>query len=151
MKKERLSSFQDLNYSGMLSEKQFPITSIVSYQTLSVTQNELYKRSMIGIEFYEKEEIYSMNSAKKDKIIKKNKQVQKLMNQWKQELTNNITNGWLSALFPKSELIKSIVNNSETSPSFMNTLSFKELGVTKEDIINKLIASKLLPSNFAAL
>jgi len=151
MKKERLNSFQDLNYSGMLSKKQFPIILVVSYETLSVTQNELYKRSMIGIEFYEKEEIYSMNSGKKDKIIKKHKQVQKLMNQWKQEITNNITNGWLSKLFPKSELIKSIVNNSETSPSFMNTLSFKELGVTKEDIINKLIASKLLPSNFAAL
>jgi len=151
MNTERFNSLQGLEYSGKLEAKQFANESIVNYEKLTKVQTELYKRCLMGMDYYDKESAYSMNSSKKLKIVKKQKDVQRLMNTWKQELTNKITNSWLTALFPKSNEIKMLAANVFTSESFVNTLSFKELGIKKTDVITKLMAENFLPKNFASL
>lgn len=151
MKAEIYNSLQELEYSGKLAHKQFKSSSIVKYETLSIVQNELYKRCLIGLEFYSPQELYFMNSAKKAKISKRHRSVQDHLNLWKQELTNGAVNKLLKSLFPKSECVVSIINNNDTDKSFKNTLTFKDLGISKAEIIDRLIEYKFLPNNFASL
>lgn len=152
MKTERFNSLQDLMYSGKLEAKQFANKSkVVMYDCLSPVQNELYKRCLMGLDFYSPQELYNMNSAKKNKIFNKHKNVQTLLNLWKQELSIEKTNKWLQVMFPKSTLISEICNDKSISKKFINTLSFKDLGITKTDVIDKLISNNMLPKNFATL
>jgi hypothetical protein len=92
-----------------------------------------------------------MNSAKKIKIKNKHLQAQRMLNTWKQELTNDLTNKLLLSLFPKSTLIKELTEGTFTSTNFVNTLTFKDLRISKADVINKFIETNLLPHNFATL
>jgi radical SAM superfamily enzyme with C-terminal helix-hairpin-helix motif len=151
MKTKSFESLQELVYSGQFAHKQIEVTSIVDYTYLSPVQTELYKRLLTGLSYYTPEQLYAMNSSKKSKIFKKHEQAQKVLNIWKQELTNKITNNLLSGLFPASQLVKDIIADNTTSNNYTNTLSFKDLCITKTDIINKFIEKNLLPHNFAAL
>lgn len=151
MKTEVYHNFQELEYSGKLSNKQFADKSIVNYKTMSSVQTELYKRVMFGLSIYEPAELYKMNSAKKNKIVRKHKEAQELFNIWKQELTNKWANSFLKNMFPKSKIVNDLCEDNSTSKQYMNTLSFKDLNISKEDIINKLISHNILPYNFASL
>ena len=152
MNTERFNSLQELEYSGKLETKQFVNESkVVRYEYLSPVQNELYKRCLMGLDFYAPEELYAMNSAKKIKISKRHKAVQTTLNLWKQELVNIKANALLNTLFPNSALIAAITSDFETDNSYVNKMTFKELGLNKENVINKLICSNFLPRNFEAL
>lgn len=152
MNTERFNSLQELEYSGKLETKQFVNESkVVRYEHLSPVQNELYKRCLMGLDFYTPQELYTMNSAKKSKIFNKHKSVQCLLNLWKQEVSIEKTNSWLAAMFPKSTLISEICNDKTISKKFTNTLSFKELGINRTAVIDKLICNNMLPKNFANL
>jgi hypothetical protein len=105
----------------------------------------------MGLDFYAPEELYAMNSAKKIKISKRHKAVQTTLNLWKQELVNMKANALLNTLFPNSALIAAITSDFETDNSYINKMTFKELGLNKENVINKLICSNFLPRNFEAL
>lgn len=149
-----LNSFdglQDMMYSGQLEIKQFPQQSIVDYTVLTPGQHKLFKHVMVGLDMYTPQELYSMNSSKKTKIYKRHKMAQTVLNLWKQELTNGITNRLLGGLFPKSALINSITSDNSVNKNFTNTLTFKQLGINKTMLINKLIQENLLPGNFATI
>lgn len=145
------SGLQELMYSGQLKEKQFPVDSIINYEVLSPTQQKMYKHVMVGLDMYTPQELYAMNSSKKSKIFKRHKQAQMALNIWKQELTNAWTNKLFSSWFPNSVLAQEIADDNSTSKNFINTLSFKDLGISKKDIINKLITENILPKNFAVI
>lgn len=142
---------QELMYSGQMEMKQFPTTSIVDYTNLTPGQYRMFKHVMVGLDMYTPQELYAMNSSKKAKIFKKHKQAQVMLNLWKQELTNAITSKLLSSLFPKSTLIAELNADNSTSSKYINTLAFKDLGINKTDIINKLIQENFLPANFATI
>jgi hypothetical protein len=59
-------------------------------------------------------------------------------------------NGPLPEIFTTAALKKLLSVEIKPDPKFICTLSFKDLGITKTDIINKLIKENLLPVNFAA-
>lgn len=151
MKTNSFEGLQELVYSGQMEHKQFPTISIVDYTHLSDVQTELYMRLIRGLDKYTPQELYAMNSAKKIKIKNKHLQAQRVLNTWKQELTNALTNKLLLGLFPNSALVKEMVDETFTSTNFVNTLTFKDLRISKADIINKFIETNLLPYNFAGL
>jgi hypothetical protein len=146
-----LESLQDVMYSGQMEMKQFPTVTTVDYTKLSATQYKMFKHLMVGLDMYTPQELYAMNSSKKSKIFKRHKQAQTMLNLWKQELTNQLSNRLLGTLFPKSQLIQELTADNSTSDKFVNTLSFKDLGISKVTIINKLISENFLPANFATL
>jgi hypothetical protein len=151
---EKIKSFEGLQefmYSGQLEMKQFPTKSVVDYTTLSTEQYRMFKHVMVGLDLYTPQELYAMNSSKKAKIFKRHKQAQTMLNLWKQELTNAFTTKLLSTLFPKSKLIAELNSDVSTSTKYTNTLSFKDLGIDRVTIINKLIQERILPPNFASL
>tara|TARA_R110001599_G_scaffold90904_5_gene238954 strand:+ start:847 stop:1299 length:453 start_codon:yes stop_codon:yes gene_type:complete len=148
------NSVQNLQYVGSFSTLQKHGNAQYMGQMskkYTVKQNELYSRLLNGLKTFTPEEIYSMNSNKKKRIHKAHTRAQQALNIWKQEITIKETNSLFNALFPNSKLTKQLINDSETTNNFKNTLSFKDLGINKNDIIRKFMEIGLLPTNFATL
>lgn len=116
-------------------------------------QNFLYKRAMFGLSVYSPEELSTMNADKKQRVAKVHQRCQLVLNLWKQQITNHLTNKIFERIFPKSEFSKLfyVKYKDATDPDFVNVLSFKDLGITKEIIVDKLIREGILPKNFYSL
>jgi|TARA_R110001592_G_scaffold360473_1_gene668885 hypothetical protein len=146
-----LQGLSDIMYTGKLENKQIPTSSFVDYTRLNKNQQEMYNKLMVGLKLYTKEELYKMNSSKKNKIFKRFKQVQSMINLWKQQILIAKTNP-VFEIFNNSSISKALVDvSNQTDDKFLCKLKFKDLGITKDKIVNKLIAENFLPQNFATL
>jgi hypothetical protein len=126
--------------------------SSIVYTPLNNHQNMLYNRALFGLALYSQEEIQEMHWEKRKRIIKVHKRAQSVLNIWKQQLTNNISTMFFNAVFPKTEFADHFEQTtSETDPDFVNKISFKELRISKAQIILKLIQEAILPPNFYEL
>jgi hypothetical protein len=116
-------------------------------------QNFLYKRSLIGVGVYDSAEIADMSNEKLKRINKIYRKTQTILNLWKQEILINNTNQMINNLFGQCKygLLKEIISNTTIDKEFICTLSFKDLSISKHDVINRLIVEKILPKNFHEL
>ena len=114
-------------------------------------QNYLYKRALYGLDALSQQELATMCSKKKQRIINVYKRAQVVLNKFKQELTIKYTNLLFKTLFPKSPITDILLSQTETDEKFKNTLTFKDLGIEKKDIITIFIAEGILPKNFLDL
>jgi hypothetical protein len=141
--------YLDISQNRYQTKKQSSVNSY-SYQksSLNLTQNQLYKSALYGLSIYNKEELEKLKWFEKEEIKKMHNKTQHVLNILKQEKLVEITNTWFRKLFPKSKVVEELCNNSEVDSSMFNTMSFKDLNISKEDIINRLILKKVLPINF---
>lgn len=116
-------------------------------------QNFLYNRALYGLSIYLLDEVMLMPLEKKKRITKIHKRSQKIMNLWKQEIVNTLANKLFTDIFPDMEITKCLVKyyGTEGDPEYVNNMSFKLLKISKEQIISKLIETKILPKNFNEL
>lgn len=116
-------------------------------------QNFLYKRALIGVGVYNSAEIADMSNDKLKRINKIHRKTQTVLNLWKQEVLIGKSNKLIAGLFsvPQYGLLKEILNDTAIDKEFVCTLSFKDLGITKNSVINRLITEKILPKNFYEL
>ncbi len=138
-------------YVGKLEEYQLtPKRTMVQYEVdqYSSYQNYLYKRALYGLSTVTEQELATMCSKKKKRIQRVYLKGQQVINLHKQKLTNSITNLLFERLFPESPLAQFFISNSETDEKFKNTLNFKDLNITKDDIIRIFIEEGVLPKNF---
>ena len=101
-----------------------------------------------------KEEIKEMHSQKRKRIVKVNKRAQHELNLWKQEKVIANTNIIFGIFNGKSSTFAQEMLAPEYStpdPNFRCTTSFKDLGVEKKEIINKLVEKGVLPPDFHLL
>lgn len=127
-----------------------PSNSPYEKDLFNEVQNFLYKRAIFGIKVYTDEQINKMNHDKKRRIIKVHKRCQNILNIWKQELCNDFTNRIFEKLFPRPEMSKFfyVTHRNSTDADYMNTLNFKDMGVSKKQIVDKLIIEGVLPKDF---
>jgi len=125
----------------------------MQYETdgYSQYQTYLYKRALYGLDALTQQELATMCSKKKQRIINVYKRAQVVLNKFKQELTIQYTNLLFKRLFPNSPLTDALLANTETDEKFKNTLTFKDLGIEKKDIISIFITEGILPKNFLSL
>ena len=114
-------------------------------------QNYLYKRALYGLNAISKEELATMCSKKKQRVNKVYQRAQVVINLYKQKLTNRYTNFVFKTLFPDSPITDFLLNNDETDPNFRNVLTFKDLNISKDQIISIFIEEGVLPKNFMSL
>lgn len=114
-------------------------------------QNYLYKRALYGLDALSQQELATMCSKKKQRIINVYKRAQVVLNKFKQELTIKYTNLLFKTLFPKSPITDILLSQTEIDEKFKNTLTFKDLNISKEQIISIFIAEGILPKNFLSL
>ena len=79
----------------------------------STYQNYLYKRVLYGLDSLTIEELNSMCSKKKTRIINVNKRAQLIINNQKHKVTKQLSDKLLSSLFPNSLLIQEIISYEE--------------------------------------
>jgi fructose-bisphosphate aldolase class 1 len=114
-------------------------------------QNYLYKRALYGLDALTQQELATMCSKKKQRIINVYKRAQVILNKFKQEITIKYTNFIFKTLFPTSPITDVLLADTEIDEKFKNTLTFKELGISKDQIITIFIAEGILPKNFLSL
>jgi hypothetical protein len=136
--------------------KQVQLTGNLKYQELetivfNTTQQRLYAETLYGLKAFSKEEITAMPASKKKIIFTHFNRVQRFLNRWKQEISNEKLNNFLTKLFYNSTFIKSFCEVNEPSDSIKDKHTFRELGITKKMIVDKLISNNLLPKNFYQL
>jgi len=92
-----------------------------------------------------------MCSKKKQRIINVYKRAQIVLNRFKQTATINYTNFLFKTLFPNSPITQFLLSETEIDEKFRNTLTFKDLNISKEQIISIFMVEGILPKNFLSL
>jgi hypothetical protein len=154
-----MSIYQKVNYDGKLGSYQRYGNKLqrqpLQYEKdpFNSYQNFLYKRALFRLAVYTQEELVKMHSDKKKRIEKVHTRAQEILNLWKQELAGQWTVKLLNTLFWHSDLVKEFTEKfgEDTDPQYISKVDFKSLGVSKVDVINKLISEKILPNNFYQL
>jgi len=125
------------------------VNVLYEIDTYNSRQNFLYKRSLFGLSIYTDQEVSEMTKEKLKRINKIYRKTQTVLNLWKQEKLLSITNQMIKIFFPNGHgYSKELLSYNYVDTSFICILSFKDLGINKKDIINKLITEKILPKNF---
>ena len=114
-------------------------------------QNYLYKRALYGLNSLTEEELCKTCSKKKQRITNVYRRAQIILNRFKQKIVMEYTNNLFQKLFPKSEITKVFNNYDNIDDTFKNTLTFKDLNISKEQIISIFMSEGILPKNFLSL
>ena len=154
-----MSTYQKVIYTGRLSEYQTKGSRYVKHNVqyekdkFNQYQNFLYKRALFGLAVYSEEEQSKMHWDKKKRIQKVHERAQQTLNAWKQLRTQEVLSQMLCAIFPKSSFVKEFHEKfaDDVDPNYISPIEFKFLGISKEDIVEKLIQEKILPTNFYQL
>jgi hypothetical protein len=121
---------------------QYEVDSYSQYQ------NYLYKRALYGLNALTEQELASMCDKKKQRISRVYLKGQQAINVYKQKLTTAYSNLFFKTLFPNAPITDFLLGNDEIDVNFKNTLTFKDLKISKEDIITVFIQEGVLPKNF---
>ena len=143
-------------YLGLLAEYQLHSPSLINsieYSKLNPYQHFLFKRVLHGLNVYKPEEVNKLHWDKRRRVTRVWKRGQKEINRWKQTLCNKKINAYLSKTFTHSPLAQALarVPADQTSDSYKNTQTFKDLGIVYEDVILKFMSLGLLPRNYFTL
>jgi len=138
-------------YRYRTSNGNDPYQMKYEHDPYSQQQNFLYKRAIFGLSVYDKEEIEAMHWQKRKRIQKVHKRTQKELNLWKQEIVNEWTNKFFITVFPNNSFTDDLVKGSFVDPEFKNDIPFMDLGISKAQIVDKLVSIGILPSNFYVL
>ena len=143
-----------LEYTGKIESYQlYRGETYMQYEQDSYNnyQNHLYKRALYGLSAFTQQELATMCSKKKQRVSKVYLKGQNVINLYKQKLTNAYSNFIFKTLFPESPLTQFFIETEETDVEFKNTLTFKDLGITKDQVIGLFITEGILPKNFHEL
>ena len=125
----------------------------MQYETdkYSQYQNYLYKRALYGLDALSQEELATMCSKKRQRIINVYRRSQVVLNKFKQQVTIQYSNFIFKTLFPNAPITDFLLSETQTDDKVKNTLTFKDLGISKDQIIAIFIAEGVLPKNFLSL
>lgn len=138
----------DGNYSQLHTAPKY-----VRDERLNTYQNLLYNRALYGLAAYDPKEVKGMHWEKKKRIDSVHKKTKSIINRWKQEMIIDNTNKFLNLLFPKSKVVKQLMEPVFNQPNdnYNANIPLKEFKVKKLDIIDKLIIEGVLPKNYYEL
>lgn len=116
---------------------------------LNTSQEFLYYRALYGLDMYTPEEIKDMKREKRRKIQRAQRKAREIIEMWKQDMLNTITNDLFSRLFPNSQFTRELLETSTTlDANFQSNLSLRSIGVTDVELASLLVKHKALPGNF---
>lgn len=136
-----------------IRDYQLKSQTVVSYEKdkYSEYQNYLYKRAIYGLNALNEEELATMCSKKKQRIVNVYKKAQVVINKLKQQATIQYSNFIFQSLFPKSPITAFLLAETELDEKMINKLTFKDLKIKKEQIIAIFISEGVLPKNFLTM
>lgn len=125
-------------------------------------QHQLYKTAVLGLKAFTKKELYRMSIATKKKIVEFYKKAQVVLNRWKQQLVNEMFEQLCSIDCIKFDYnpFQKVFDETvigirrfghQIDDTVECTLTFAQLKISREQVIQKLIDEKVLPTNFYKL
>lgn len=127
----------------------------ISYQSAGSSvfnnqQNKLYKRLIYGIEAMTKSELVELSTMEIRQINRDHRKAMKVLNAWKNQVVSSYVDKLFGEMFWNSSIAEEMINFSKEDDyeDQENTLSFKDLGLSKKQVAGKLIENGLLPVNF---
>lgn len=142
---------QEIRLHGAISKGKRP--SRFEQDPYNEYQNFLYNRALFGLGVYPKEEVAVMHWDKKKRIIKVHKRAQTLINIWKQEIINVLSNHLFTTIFPGTPITKELTEKfgNATDELHVNKMPFRSLNITKVQVVEKFMSVGILPKNFNEL
>lgn len=139
----------DYKHYGDLGKKRRYFVEKQEYTEQSYTkvQNFLYKRALFGLGIYNKQELRELSPKEKEHIVSLQNRTRKELNKLKQQLVIKKSEG-IFKLFPKSTLVQAILDDPFIDPKVGNTFSFRDFGIKKEHVIDRLLHAGILPKDF---
>lgn len=120
---------------------------------LNSKQNFYYLRAILGLGVYTRDEINSLGYQKKKRIIKVHRKATLAIEKLKQQRLHDMSSAILSVLFNKGKMFEDLTCNLyvtfEDVPSI--NMSDKNLGISKDDILECLLEHGVLGPNFLKL
>lgn len=126
-------------------------------------QNLLYNQALYGLRSLPVKMVQTMSEEQKKQVMRNYQNAQKLVKQLKQNVIIDCSNAIIDYyLAQAAELttreamhakffLQGIRHSKETDTGYRDTLTFKDLGITKEQIIEILIKHRILPENYHTL
>jgi hypothetical protein len=154
-----VNKHQFMRYETPSHIKNIQLNGTVKYQQIekntqfSPKQKDLYSKVVYGFKAYTPQEIAKMSEKTKKDVSVRYAKAQRILRNWKQDITFSNLDRFLLALFPKSPIIKQMVATTghiDDVPK-EDEISFKDLGIKQDQMANKLIEFGLLPQNFYQL
>jgi len=150
---------QYMKYETPTYVKKIQLEGTVKYQKieeqikLSLKQKDLYSKVVYGFKAYTKEEIATMSERNKINVTVTYTKAQRILRNWKQDLTFSFIDKLLLAIFPKSPIVNQMcqIDGHLENVAKEDEISFKDLGINQQKIVNKLMEFGLLPKNFYEL
>ena len=147
---------QYMQYETPAYVKKIQLEGTVKYQKieeqvkLNSKQKDLYSKVVYGFKAYTKEEIATMSERKKINVTVTYTKAQRILRNWKQDITFSFIDRLLVAMFPKSPIVSQMcqIQGHLEDYNKEDEISFKDLGINQQQIVNKLIEFALLPKNF---
>jgi hypothetical protein len=152
--KDMKTKKEKFDYTGNLSDYQLNASNkVTNYEVDSYTQyqNHLYKRALYGLNAFTQQELATMCSKKKQRVSNVYLRGQKVINLYKQKLTVAYSNMLFKTFFPDSPITNYLLGEQELDVKHTNTLTFKDLNISKDDIITVFITEGILPKNFLSI
>lgn len=118
---------------------------------LNDLQKNIYRRVVYGIKTVPENHLKNLTFEQVRKMKQDYINAQEVLNTLKQDICTRKTNLVFEKLFPRSKFVQELVTIESNDPTYFNSMSFKDLGITKEMIIDKLIEAEVLPENFYEL
>jgi len=147
---------QFMKYETPAHVKKIQLQGTVKYQKieeevkLTPKQKDLYAKTVYGFKAYTKEELNLLSESARIKVTVTYTKVQRILRNWKQDITFSNLDRFMLTLFPNSPIVKAMCATTGhiDDISKEDEISFKDLGIKQEHIINKLMEVDLLPKNF---
>jgi hypothetical protein len=114
-------------------------------------QQRLYAEAVYGLKAIPHEVLMEMRVERIRTIQAIHARAKEVINHYKQEVSNEIVDGYLSSVFPKSPIIKQMLNVRGTDSMIKCNLSLKDLKITPKMLSYRLIKHSILPENFFKL
>ena len=136
------------HYRGYQDKRERMLYQEISAPLLNRVQQRVYDEALYGLKAFTPAEIAHMPRDRKQGIITRSIKVQDVLNRFKQEVANNYVDRILTALFPKSSIVKTFTRVKGHDNKIKSFQTFKELGLDQLKIAQKLVEEGLLPRNF---
>ena len=151
------NSFTDFqSFGSAVKKQQYQKTAghtVMSYteSTYNTRQNFLYRKALKGLAAYDQKAVKKMHTDQINRVKKVHARALTEINILKQEKMISFTNAVLS-IFHHSPFAKALVDNfSEPDKKFRCDGSWKDYGIDKEMVIDRLVDKRVLPHNFHSL
>jgi hypothetical protein len=130
------------------------VPTVQEYDDIEFTpkQYEQFMLILKGLGHLPKHIINKLSRKEKERITDTQKRAFELLNQWKFEIWETRVDNFLIKVFPNVPLVKNcIARKKYNSLSIKVELSFKDLNISNQMIVDKLLEWDILPKNFYKL